>query len=336
MALLSLVLLFALLLSTISTTISQSLTQCYVAMVIADQGGGAENDLLSQDEYVTFVSRISTSFNASDGSFDGLPAPLKQNFVNYAESQDDQINIFGVKLGQSDVTEEQEVFLTELCGRTITAINALAIPTIAPVGPTSPTSPRPTRPLNQCFVGMIANDVNPKNDLLDESEYVGFVNFLEPGPFAGLTYSQLPLPLQSNYANLVDSNDDGIDIAGLPSPDPDQYNNLETICDITNAAISIALDIPSDPPSRQYPRLELQSLWLQLPALPLVMTTWGNPPSSQPRPQRKELRRLSFLVLRLPLHLCLPSLLLQTRLPQSRLRQALQDRVKGNQPHYLH
>ena len=216
--------------------------QCQIGMVVVDVN--PTDNLMNTGEYVAFVNTLSSS--AFGSTFASLPQVLQDNCNNLAQTSG-QINIYGARPGDN-AGSDQEQFLERICTDTGAAINTALesppTPTTTPPPPTpSPTrglinTPRPTRPLPQCYVGMIISD-NPRDDQLDQNEYVRFIDFLEPGPFLGFAFAQLPVALQLNFASLATN--EFINIAGLPSPNQEQYDLLDQVCEDSNQAISIAL-----------------------------------------------------------------------------------------------
>ena len=227
--------------------------QCHSGMVVVDIN--PMDNMMNTGEYVAFVNTLSSS--AFGSTFASLPQVLQNNYNNLAQTSG-QINIYGARPGDN-AGSDQEQFLERICTDTGAAINTALesppTPTTTPPPPTpSPTTapppptplptrglintPRPTRPLPQCYVGMIISD-NPRDDQLDQNEYVRFIDFLEPGPFLGFAFAQLPVALQLNFASLATNG--FINIAGLPSPNQEQYDLLDQVCEDSNQAISIAL-----------------------------------------------------------------------------------------------
>ena len=225
----------------VTPTPTPSPRQCQIGMIDVDVN--PMDDLMNNGEYVAYVNSLSSSDFGS--TFASLAQVLQDNYNNLAQTSG-QINIYGARPGDI-ASSEQEQFLGQICTDTGVAINTaldFPPPTTTPPPPTpSPTrglinTPRPTRPLPQCYVGMIISD-NPRDDQLDQNEYVRFIDFLEPGPFLGFAFAQLPVALQLNFASLATN--EFINIAGLPSPNQEQYDLLDQVCEDSNQAISIAL-----------------------------------------------------------------------------------------------
>jgi hypothetical protein len=232
-----------------SGTVSRS--NCNTALSIADL---SRDNLMDESEYVRFVSRLSSNQYAGS-SFDQLPGSIQQNFDKFATTNG-QIDIFGSKPGQSP-TPEQDDFLDSLCCETDLAVQnpgegSPVAPT--PSGGQEPSAPTPAESFPPtfadafCRTAMASSDFN-RDDKLDESEYVRFLNRLTGSDFASLTFEELDEPLQANFAGLAAS-DGQIDIYGSKpgqTTNESQQANLEGVCVDTAVALDGGVSGPNPP-----------------------------------------------------------------------------------------
>jgi hypothetical protein len=133
---------------------SIDLERCPRAIAISNI---SRDELLSSDEYVRFVNRLSDNQWVSE-SYDTLPFELQDNFVQLADGTG-QIPVFGFRPGQTPTTAQQEQ-LDRVCMDTARAIDAAlngpplnytSAPTLAPstASPTcAPTTSSPTTALS--------------------------------------------------------------------------------------------------------------------------------------------------------------------------------------------
>jgi hypothetical protein len=212
---------------TVDCTGTVSRSQCNTALAIADL---SRDDLLSQDEYIRFINRLSGNEFAG-ATFDGLPDNIQANFQKFA-LESGEVDIFGSKPGQS-VVDEQDQFIDDFCCETDLAVSTPGAPTTpvpamptTPVPPTAgppttnetPTGGGPTRNCSgtvtrsQCNTALSIADLS-RDNLMDESEYVRFVNRLANNEYAGGTFDQLPENLQDNFFEFATTNGQ-IDIFG--------------------------------------------------------------------------------------------------------------------------
>jgi hypothetical protein len=231
-------------------TVSRS--QCNTALAIADL---SRDDLLNQDEYIRFINRLSGNEFAG-ATFESLPDNIQANFQKFA-LESGEVDIFGSKPGQSAV-DEQDQFLDDFCCETDLAVSTPGAPTSpVPATPTpepptatpptpaeTPTGGGPTTDCTgtvaraQCNTALSIADLS-RDNLMDESEYVRFVNRLVNNLFAGETFDQLPGNLQENFFEFATTNGQ-IDIFGSKpgqTPTSQQDEFLNALCCQTDLAI---------------------------------------------------------------------------------------------------
>ncbi|KAL3921946.1 MAG: hypothetical protein SGILL_002477 [Bacillariaceae sp.] len=226
--------------------------QCNTALSIADL---SRDDLMDETEYVRFVNRLANNEYAGS-TFDQMPGNIQQNFDKFAETNE-QINIFGSKPGQSP-SPEQDDFLDALCCETDLAVQnpGAGTPTVPPPSGGEPSVPGPAEsfpPTFQdtiCRTAMASSDFN-RDDNLDETEYVRFLNRLTSNEFAGLSFVDLDETLQANFVSLAGT-DGQIDIFGSKpgqTTNESQQANLEEICLDTAIALDSRGGSNPNPPS---------------------------------------------------------------------------------------
>lgn len=192
--------------------------QCKVAMAVGDID---KDDLLSRSEYLRFVNQLGSKiWNDPDtdyvqySGFDALPQSLKGNFDSFANPTISRIDISGAKPGQV-ATSEQATKLNDLCD--MTALKILDSKD-DPGQIEQPYTNNPSADCNEivdrgaCNVDLSTSDIS-RNNLLDESEYVRFVNRLTSNEYSGIQYSQLPLNIKQNYKRFA-VKDGQVDILG--------------------------------------------------------------------------------------------------------------------------
>ncbi|CAB9496583.1 expressed unknown protein [Seminavis robusta] len=215
----------------------------------------ANRDLyLDPTEYVTFVNYLSMDYYGNI-PFEQLPEELTTNFEIWAGS-DMLMEIEGTYPGATP-TPLQAEWIEHICFDTQTLIHEITTPAPTTFGTPSPTTvptsmPTVLRPVDvpfdTCRTNMAVSDLS-QNNLLENSEYVRFVNFMSESQFQYIEFEQLPDLLRFNFvilAQVIDriTGDRSIDIAGsapgttIADVTPDQLANLQKICEQTQNAIN--------------------------------------------------------------------------------------------------
>ena len=202
------------------------LQQCKVALGVGD---GNRDEMLGQEEYVLFVNLLASKQNSdydAHSSFDKLPQGLKDNYNNFADVSKGGIDVAGFRPG-SAATEEQDEQLSGVCQSTIASIlDSNSKPKTPVVAPTSPPGDSNSVVVvdvsevdcskmierAQCNVDLSISD-SYQNDLLDESDYVKFVNRLSDNKYARYRFEELPSNIQENHKKFV-TVDGQVDISG--------------------------------------------------------------------------------------------------------------------------
>jgi hypothetical protein len=243
---------------------------CLIGLAVGD---GDRNDRL--DERSEYLHFIGFALGLSIGDFSDLPDLLQQNYWDLASLDTGMIDVAGSKPGQSQ-TAEQKAHLENICYATGKAISQAlkdglfpgAIPTPSPVlVATSTPSPLAVWSFTQCTTTMLLSDLD-RNDRMDTSEYVRFVNRGANNQWGSSSFEDLPRLLQDKFWALENLGE-GIDIWGSkPGQDPtdEQKAHLENMCHVTGRAISQALEDDSFPgaiptPSPILPTLQPMYVW---------------------------------------------------------------------------
>ncbi|KAG7366728.1 hypothetical protein IV203_029398 [Nitzschia inconspicua] len=232
-------------------TVSRS--QCNTFLAIADL---SRDDLLNESEYIRFLSRLSGNEYAG-ATFDSLPGNIQANFQKFATESGGQVNVFGSKPGQS-ADDAQIQFVDDFCCETDLAVSNPGSPPAQTPSQGTPTQGTPTAgpPVgtptqggsdtdctgtiarSQCNTALSIADIS-RDDLMDESEYIRFVNRLAKNEYAGRGFDQLPGNVQDNFSQFATSNGQ-IDIFGSKpgqSPTAQQDELLNTLCCQTDLAV---------------------------------------------------------------------------------------------------
>jgi hypothetical protein len=226
--------------------------QCFIGLAVGD---GDRNDRLDEKrEYLRFIG---LALGLSIGDFSDLPDLLQQNFWDLASPDTGMIDVTGSRPGQ-DPTDEQKAHLENICYATGKAISqaleddslpgAISTPSSVLVATSTPSPIGSLWSFTQCITAMIVSDLD-RNDRVDPSEYIRFVNRGASNEWGSPSFQDLPKLLQDNFSALANSGE-GIDIWGLkPGQDPteEQTAHLENVCYATGKAISQALEDDSLP-----------------------------------------------------------------------------------------
>ncbi len=192
--------------------------QCKISMAVGDID---RDDLLSRSEYLRFVNQLGgkiwndpNSNYVEFSDFDTLPQSLKDNFYSFSNPSIGRIDISGAKPGQVPSSEEATK-LNDMCD--MTALKILD----SESNPNPNEQPYPNNPnvdcsdivdRGTCNVDLSISD-SSGNNLLDESEYVTFVNRLTSNKYSGTQFAQLPLNIKENYYRFAVT-DGQVDISG--------------------------------------------------------------------------------------------------------------------------
>lgn len=218
---------------------------CRSAMASSDFD---QNAKLDKEEYVRYLNRLTRNdfLGLEFGELDSL---MQINFNNLIGG-DGQIVIFGTRPNQ-DADAQQEEFIERICLDTAIALNggeggtpapATQTPTRAPQVPVPTQVPQtlaPTFNFISCRTAMASSDFN-RDDMINEEEYVRFLNRLTKNSLIGLNFEDLESPLPENFVSLAKV-DGQINIVGSKPgqtvPD-EQQDFLEQLCVDTAVALS--------------------------------------------------------------------------------------------------
>jgi hypothetical protein len=248
-------------------TISNNFFQnCKSAMVVSDI---SRDNKLEPIEYVRFLNRL-TSNEFSGLVFDQLAPMLELNYYDLRGTSM-FLSVAGSKPGQIPSDEESDN-LYQICTDTDAAIYLYYNPgeTLAPAPSPDGVSDAPPRPTTlsptvtpepsitdedyqNCKTALVIADLS-RDDRMDESEYVRFLNRLYGNIFLGSTYSELNAIFRTSF----DSLKGGLrflDIDGSKpgqNPTEEQIDTLKAICIATDTATQLYNDqiVPSPAPTR--------------------------------------------------------------------------------------
>eukprot|EP00977_Amphora_coffeiformis_P026988 scaffold32086_cov183-Amphora_coffeaeformis.AAC.7 len=218
------------------------LNQCKLFLFVSD---GNRDSELDQSEFVTFVNRLTV--NAFLGrAYLELPLLFRDVFAT-ASGSTGTISTVGARSGQPASAEQLNTLAT-LCEDSYLATNVwketrTEAPTMAPTDPPN-TAPPPTPPPSlsssdflTCTTSLAVTDRN-RDDFIDQTEYVEFINRLTNNIYLGLSFSAIDPRLQSNYRAL--SSPSGfISAAGARpgSRTEDQAAALYRVCSETDKVV---------------------------------------------------------------------------------------------------
>lgn len=227
----------------------QTEQQCTLAMAIRDSN---RDDQLSQDEYVNFLNQLFANKYAST-PFSSLPCEVQQIFDTYAVGG--SIDVSGTKPGQT-ATAEQETRISELCSQVLTTVNSnptsgpceddsspVESPVEAPVaaptgGGGGSVNCEGTIQRAQCNTALAIADLSRDNQM-DESEFVRFVNRLSSNAYRDSTFSQLPGNVQATFSKFATNG--AVDVTGSKpgqTATGAQDELLDALCCETDVAVS--------------------------------------------------------------------------------------------------
>ena len=255
---------------------------CRISIAVSDAN---RDNLVNDQEYVQLVYRLSDNTLYRFATFAELPINLQINYNSLAAQGQTigQINTYGAFPGQIP-TEEEELFLRQVCQDTTSSI--AAVPTPAPVE--MPTV-SPTQDFSECLRDIAFSDTSPRNDFLGQQEYTVFVNLLSTGAFwRASNFQTLPRVLRDNFDTLASVERENPDENGygnaiyvygaipqLHMPDAIQFEFLRRVCEDTEAALDEAMGMPTEPTAPSTPA----------PFLPPITTT---PAPSTPAPTKRQ------------------------------------------------
>jgi len=193
-----------------------NMQQCKIALSVGDID---RDNLLSKSEYLRFVNQFDKSNTNSAyievANYDELPQNLKGNFDSFSDPALSRIDISGVKPGQTP-TSAQDTQLNNLCSSTYSKLNDAGDQ--ANPDPTTDDTPDTGADCNaavdrgRCNVDLSVSDTN-QNNLLDESDYVKFVNRLSSNQYTDYQIERLPSNIKQNYYRFA-TTDGQVNIAG--------------------------------------------------------------------------------------------------------------------------
>jgi len=207
--------------------LQESIQECKIALAVGDID---RDDSLSHSEYLRFVNQLSTKIlddqkTVAFSSYDELPQGLKDNYDYLLDPEIGNIGISGSKPGQ-EATLEQDLQLIELCNLTSEKIRDPDGEHITITDQNTPADPNSssnnisniekdcstTLDRGKCNVDLSISD-SYQNGILDESDYVKFVNRLSSNEYATNRFEQLPSNIRENFYRFA-IKDGQVDISG--------------------------------------------------------------------------------------------------------------------------
>lgn len=229
---------------TVSSVTESEFSQCKLYLFVSDSD---RNNQLIPQEFVAFVNRL--TINAFLGeSFLDLPPVIRDVFV-LASGTNTYVSTVGARPGQS-ASPAQIYFLRDFCD---SSYNATRIweemetmsPTSAPTqvpGPGPGPNQGPTISASEfsfCTTSLAVSDRN-LNTLLDQEEYVTFLNRFVGNLYLGQTFSSIDPVFQQHFQGLRDTSG-SIAITGSRSGAPrtaEQNTHLLLVCSETYRVVS--------------------------------------------------------------------------------------------------
>lgn len=199
--------------------------ECLAALAEVD-GEGSEPGVLEPSEYIALVNKLTGNLWQQIENVDELPFVVGDNFewIKFGSSS---VDISGVASGAAASAEETQQ-LERVCERT-SLVSELASEIEADA---------PGNPLAYCTIPMSAADEN-EDELLDQTEFMGFVDIISALAWTDLPVVSRPNPLRdvfdwykddSGQVPIPASNPDG---AGTPA----QQEYLVELCGAVEAAV---------------------------------------------------------------------------------------------------
>ncbi len=194
---------------------SYNMQQCKIALSVGDID---RDNLLSKSEYLRFVNQFDKSNTNSAyievSNYDELPQNLKENFDSFSDPALIRIDIVGAKPGQTP-TSAQNMQLNNLCSSTYSKLNDAedqANPGPPDDTPDTGVDCNAAVDRGRCNVDLSVSDTN-QNNLLDEIDYVKFVNRLSSNQYTDYQIERLPSNIKRNYYRFA-TTDGQVNIAG--------------------------------------------------------------------------------------------------------------------------
>ena len=182
------------------------LNQCKLFLFVSD---GDRDSQLDQNEFVIFVNRLTVNAFLRQ-SYLELPLLFRDVFVTAAGDSAGTISTVGARSGQPASVEQLNA-LAAFCEESYNATNVwketkTEIPTMSPTNSPNAVLPTPPPSLSSsdfltCITFLAVTDKN-RDNFIDQTEYVEFINRLTDNKYIGLSFSEIDPRLQSNYRAL--------------------------------------------------------------------------------------------------------------------------------------
>lgn len=226
-----------------STQLSEvELKTCKKFMVLSDSN---RNSVLDETEFVTFVSRMTTTQDFSGYEFDDLDVSFRSIYEGKSKANGG-IDIDGSKPGQESTPAQEKQFRI-LCTDVIGAIvesEANAPTTKGPIAQSSPSQAPSTSVVEisdeffrVCKTAMLIADRN-RDDVLEAEEYVRFLNRLTISEFSGDVFADLEPSLQQGFFRVAV--DGKVNVYGSKpgtTTSDEEVTHLRHVCESVHVAI---------------------------------------------------------------------------------------------------
>jgi hypothetical protein len=221
-------------------------TYCRAKLIDADKNS---DERLDETEFVDIVKQLSDGACGKGVSIESLPSVLQLTFARLS-SPSETINLARTKADRVD----------EICDEINSSIHQALFST-EPAGAVHPCLQLvdyPSRNLQsgnvsffECVLAMNSAD-NNNDSLLNQNEYIAYVNVLSDGLYQGESLATVPAEIRQNFFQLA--GDLGqIDISGSTPGDGQttgQLENLQNICTSTVNAIALVDGAVTEAPTK--------------------------------------------------------------------------------------
>jgi hypothetical protein len=221
-------------------------TYCRAKLIDADKNS---DERLDETEFVDIVKQLSDGAFGKGASIESLPSALQLTFARLS-SPSETINLVRTTADRLD----------EICDEINSSIHQALFSTgvAGSVHPCLQLLDHPSRNLQsgnvsffECVLAMNSAD-NNNDSLLNQNEYIAYVNLLSDGLYQGESLATVPAEIRQNFFQLA--GDLGkIDISGSAPGDGQttgQIENLQNICTSTVNAIALVDGAATQAPTK--------------------------------------------------------------------------------------
>jgi hypothetical protein len=229
---------------------------CRGVLVAAD----LDNDSTLNRAEFTYAVNMLSGGGEGFASFEELPSWLQETFDDMAchcerqaahetccESSNALLQMSGLYSSLTPPPEKHGLLFVDMCTRIQKSVHVMDA-----MDASSDThlSRRHLQGNEFCYGAMADSDLNG-DDLMNQLEYLIFLNILTENDYLGLTFGQLPLELRRNYFQLRKVESGQIDVTGTKEgqvPTAEQTVYLDDVCSSTEETLE-SLQPPTNSPS---------------------------------------------------------------------------------------